>query len=86
MNRTRLFASLCAVLLCASAAFAAPPVGTATGPATTATALPSVPTLKNPIPPPPEASPDIEKIITAMNNASTWGHPDLFGEFAGMRL
>ena len=21
-----------------------------------------------------------------MNNASTWGHPDLFGEFAGMRL
>ena len=87
MNRTRLFASLCAVLLCASTAFAtAPPVGTATSPATTATAPLSTPPLKNPIPPPPEASPDIEKIITAMNNASTWGHPDLFGEFAGMRL
>lgn len=27
----------------------------------------------------------IEKVLTAMNNASTWGHPDLFGEFAGMR-
>ena len=26
-----------------------------------------------------------EKVLTAMNNSSTWGHPDLFGEFAGMR-
>ncbi|HWG67002.1 MAG TPA: sel1 repeat family protein [Rhodanobacteraceae bacterium] len=28
----------------------------------------------------------IERIILAMNSASTWGHPDLFGEFAGMRF
>lgn len=28
----------------------------------------------------------IERVLTAMNNASTWGHPDLFGEYAGMRL
>ena len=83
MNRTRLFASLCTALLCASpAAFA----GTASVPATAATAAAPAGPMKNPIPPPPEASPDIEKIITAMNNASTWGHPDLFGEFAGMRL
>jgi hypothetical protein len=80
MNRTRLFASLCTALLCASpAAFAT----TASAPATASTAAQP---MKNPIPPPPEASPDVEKIITAMNNASTWGHPDLFGEFAGMRL
>lgn len=79
-------ASLCAALLCAGTAFAAtPPVDTAAGPATAAAASASTPP-KNPIPSPPEASPDIEKIITAMNNASTWGHPDLFGEFAGMRL
>ena len=25
------------------------------------------------------------EVLRAMNNASTWGHPDLFGEFAGMR-
>ncbi|MBS0432190.1 MAG: sel1 repeat family protein [Proteobacteria bacterium] len=32
-------------------------------------------------------SPDdqTDKVLTAMNAASTWGHPDLFGEFAGMR-
>lgn len=86
MNRTCLFASLCAALLCAGTVFAAtPPVGTATGTVTAATAPASTPP-KNPVPPPPESDPDIEKIITAMNNASTWGHPDLFGEFAGMRL
>ncbi|MGN6312509.1 MAG: sel1 repeat family protein [Rhodanobacteraceae bacterium] len=35
----------------------------------------------------PSSDPDeqAEKVLTAMNNASTWGHPDLFGEFAGMR-
>lgn len=35
----------------------------------------------------PATQPDAQtdKVLTAMNNASTWGHPDLFGEFAGMR-
>lgn len=35
--------------------------------------------------PSPQPDKDTEKVLTAMNNASTWGHPDLFGEFAGMR-
>lgn len=34
----------------------------------------------------PAPGPKIDRIITAMNHASTLGHPDLFGEFAGMRL
>lgn len=84
MNRTRLFASLCATLLCASPAVFA--TTTAAAPATATTAASPARDMKNPIPPPSESDPDIEKIITAMNNASTWGHPDLFGEFAGMRL
>ena len=33
----------------------------------------------------PKTDEQTEKVLTAMNNASTWGHPDLFGEFAGMR-
>lgn len=87
MNCTRLFASLCTALLCASpAVFAATTITNAAAPATATTAASPGRPMKNPIQPPPEASPDIEKIITAMNNASTWGHPDLFGEFAGMRL
>lgn len=35
-------------------------------------------------PPRPDAKSD--SLVTAMGNASTWGHPDLFGEFSGMRL
>jgi hypothetical protein len=30
--------------------------------------------------------PGIARIVTAMTDASTWGHPDLFGEFTGMKL
>ncbi|MGH8213109.1 MAG: sel1 repeat family protein [Rhodanobacteraceae bacterium] len=26
-----------------------------------------------------------DKVLAAMNDASTWGHPDLFGEFSGMQ-
>jgi hypothetical protein len=40
----------------------------------------------NPISPPPKADAQTQHVLAAMNNASTWGHPDLFGEFAGMRL
>jgi hypothetical protein len=29
--------------------------------------------------------PGIQRALSAMDNASTWYHPDLFGEFAGMR-
>ena len=28
--------------------------------------------------------PDVQKTLRAMNDASTWYHPDLFGEFAGV--
>lgn len=81
MNRLILSASLCMMLL--GSAVMAHAAGTANAPATaTTTGTP----VKNPIPPPPESDPEIERIVTAMNNSSTWGHPDLFGEFAGMRL
>ncbi len=36
-------------------------------------------------PPPPRQTPDIERTLRAMDDASTQGHPDLFGQFAGMR-
>jgi hypothetical protein len=85
MNRSRLFTSLCAALLCVgTTAYAAPTTSPPGSPAPTAAA--TAKPVKNPNPPPPEADPEIEKIVTAMNNASTWGHPDLFGEYAGMRL
>lgn len=75
---------MCSGLLCAStAAYSAP----ATNNSAPALAAPSSDKpMKNPIPPPPKASADVEKIVTAMNKASTWGHPDLFGEYAGMGL
>lgn len=87
MNRSRLFTSLCAALLCVGMAAHAGPATTATsGPPVASTTAASAKPMNNPNPPPPESDPEIEKIITAMNNASTWGHPDLFGEYAGMRL
>lgn len=33
----------------------------------------------------PLKDPDVQKALRAMADASTWYHPDLFGEFAGMR-
>ena len=33
----------------------------------------------------PLNDPDVQKTLRAMADASTWYHPDLFGEFAGMR-
>jgi hypothetical protein len=33
----------------------------------------------------PLDDPNVQKTLRAMANASTWYHPDLFGEFAGMR-
>jgi hypothetical protein len=33
----------------------------------------------------PMQDPAIQKVLRAMGTASTWYHPDLFGEFAGMR-
>ena len=39
-----------------------------------------------PAPAPHRPDAKIDSLITAMGNASTWGHPDLFGEFSGMRL
>lgn len=33
----------------------------------------------------PKESPEVKKMLELMDNSSTWGHPDLWGEFAGMR-
>src|SRR5690348_18181221 len=83
MNRSMLTASVCAMLLIATASSsAAAPLP----PASTATIATTPPVPAKPIVERPQADPQIERILTAMNNASTWGHPDLFGEFAGMRL
>ena len=35
--------------------------------------------------PPPRQTPEIERTLRAMDEASTVGHPDLFGQFAGMQ-
>lgn len=33
----------------------------------------------------PELDASMQRLLRAMNDASTWGHPDQFGEFAGVR-
>jgi TPR repeat protein len=33
----------------------------------------------------PLKDPEVQKTLRAMNDASTWYHPDLFGEYAGMQ-
>lgn len=80
-NPSNLTLALCSVLLCATACARA-----ANKPASTATSATPITAANNPTPPPHDADPQVEKIITAMNNASTWGHPDLFGEYSGMSL
>lgn len=67
-----------ALLACAGSAAA----GTETHPAPAA----STSTAAKPVVDRPVADADTTKVLTAMNYASTWGHPDLFGEYAGMRL
>lgn len=81
MKRSTPTLALCAALMCATALAHA-----ATAPASAATAAAPMTPANNPTPPPHDADPQVEKIITAMNNASTWGHPDLFGEYSGMSL
>jgi hypothetical protein len=81
MNRITLLASACATLLTAASSLAAAPLPPASH-ATAATAsVPAKPVVER-----PKADAQIERVLTSMNKASTWGHPDLFGEFAGMRL
>jgi hypothetical protein len=67
-----------AMLACTGTAKAVQPAPAAS----TATAA----TLAKPVVARPEADAETDKTIAAMNSASTWGHPDLFGEYAGMRL
>lgn len=83
MNRSILSAALCAALL--GSVFPAYSGTTGDAGATPAPASSGALPAK-PVVPRPEADPEIERVLTAMNNASTWGHPDLFGEYAGMRL
>jgi hypothetical protein len=86
MNRSGKLSLLAAALLALTAtAGAATSPGPTTNPApASSTHPPAVPT--KPVVERPRADATIGRIITAMNNSSTWGHPDLFGEFAGMRL
>jgi hypothetical protein len=82
MNHSILAAALCATLLITGASSSAAAPLPSASPATAATSpVPPEPVVQR-----PQADPQIERVLTAMNNASTWGHPDLFGEFAGMRL
>lgn len=82
MNHSILAAALCATLLITGASSSAAAPLPSASPATAATSpVPPKPVVQR-----PQADPQIERVLTAMNNASTWGHPDLFGEFAGMRL
>lgn len=79
MTRTHCLMALAAALMAfGTTAGAAEPASPA--PATTAT------TPVRPVVARPEADAETDKILTAMNYASTWGHPDLFGEYSGMRL
>ncbi len=80
MNRSILLVSLCAALL--GNTVAAHAATTSAAAATAAT--PTVPA--QPVVARPESDAETDRILTAMGNSSTWGHPDLFGEFAGMRL
>lgn len=86
MNRSIQAAVLCGALLSGGAiANATLPSGAAPiVPAAAASAGSAAPA--KPVVARPEADPAIERALTAMNDASTWGHPDLFGEYAGMRL
>ena len=82
MNHSILAAALCATLLITGASSSAAAPLPSASPATAATSpVPPKPVVQR-----PQADPQIERVLTAMNNASTWEHPDLFGEFAGMRL
>lgn len=77
MERTPLLASLCMLLACGTGAVHA---GTNTdGPPANAGSNAPAPV------PPPQPTPEIRRILKAMNHARTWDHPDLFGEFAGLR-
>lgn len=80
MNRSCLSTLLAAALLACAGTGAAtePPAPTSSA---AAPAIPDKPVVAR-----PETDADIERTLTAMNKTSTWGHPDLFGEFAGMRL
>jgi hypothetical protein len=83
MNRSILLASCCAVLLTSAVTAHAGSTDVAAAEAAPA-AIPAMPT--EPVVGRPKADPTVEKMLTGMNTASTWGHPDQFGEFAGMRL
>lgn len=98
MRRTLLTATICAALL-GAALTATEQLPAYAGPvsayAVTASAQSStfsgpgagafrVAHLPEAAPVPPDATP-VQKMLENMRDADTWGHPDLFGEFAGMQ-
>lgn len=82
MKRTPL-ASLCTLLATAAMACASRSAN-ATGAHVPPPHVVTGDTAQQPVPP-ARANPKIERILEVMNHSSTWGHPDLFGQFAGMR-
>lgn len=83
MNRSILPASLCAALLLATSAVVYASPDTTTGaPDASPTATPPAAGTE---PPPPKPGPQVEELLKTMSKSDTWGHPDLFGEFTGMK-
>ncbi len=77
------FAPFFLLLASTTVAHASPPAdrsGAGASPVAAAAAAPA----QQPVPP-PRTNATIKRILDAMDEASTEGHPDLFGQFAGMR-
>ena len=81
-KQSLLAAALLAITATAGAATS--PIATSQPAPISSAAAPVVPSEPVVARPKPDAT--VERVLTAMHNASTWGHPDLFGEFTGMRL
>lgn len=83
MNRTILLFTFGAALLGGAlkthAAVISPAVGTPAATSTTADA-----TTPDKVPPRQE-TPAVKRILVAMDHTSTWGHPDLLGQFNGLK-
>lgn len=79
-----LFASIFMLLASGPTAYASEPAYTSSaGASPAATAMTT--TATQPPVPPPRTDATIKRILATMDEASTDGHPDLFGQFAGMR-
>ena len=79
-----LIASFCVLLASLTATACANQSANDSGANANLPALPTRAALQESVPP-PRSNPNIRRLLQTMDEVSTWGHPDLFGEFAGMR-